>query len=76
LGHAASGHSAFPARSTGTERELSRFHVLLRRMSPQLAPHCSGLLAIFCRAMDLRKGIRQDNEAASRLKSFYFEKTP
>jgi hypothetical protein len=37
LGNAASGHSAFPARATGTERELSRFHVLLRRMSPQLA---------------------------------------
>jgi hypothetical protein len=34
LGNAVSGHSAFPARSTGSERELSRFHVLLRRMSP------------------------------------------
>jgi hypothetical protein len=25
LGNAASGHSAFPARSTGSERELSAF---------------------------------------------------
>ena len=37
LGNAASGHSAFPARSTGFERELSRVHVLLRCMSSQLA---------------------------------------
>ena len=42
LGNAASGHSAFPARSTGSERELSRFHVLLRRMSPQLAVRPEG----------------------------------